>query len=206
MTTDGVHITLEGDKVLEAQLKELEQRLNVAQCRGIIRKASTKTIIQGLKNNMTVGTKTGNLKKSFGNVTGRSKQLAVVFAGPRISNDRRMNRRTGDGTVRVTVAGKYKGHLANIIENNKFRLRYPGSGTHQTVRTVGSIRVRGESADRKSKPKIPGFTGGKGAPHNIFEHSGIFPARPFIKRTYDQYTEPYFEQLAVQVDDIISKI
>ena len=187
MTMPGqVSITIDASN-LQKYLSDLDRKMNTAESRAILRKASTRVMIPALRRNMTVSS--SNLKKSFGNVTGRSKNPAVVFAGPRMDQDHNVRRSTPMGRITVTVAAKYKGHLANIIENNTFRPRYPRDQRRE-----------------QSKPRIPGFTEGKGAPHNIFEHTGIFPARPFIGRTYDTKANAYLKEVMTQGVKLIKSV
>jgi hypothetical protein len=154
---------LRGEEELLRRMNLLENKFGVQQSRAVLRKASSRVMIPAWRNAMTVNSK--NLRRSFGNITGKAKQTAVVFAGPRIDSDRRSRRKTPMGRITVTIAAKFKGHLANIIENNKFGLRYPGED---------------QNGRKRSKPRVPGFGG---YPHDVREHTGKFRARPFIKKT-----------------------
>jgi len=188
MTMPGqVNIRLDTRQV-ERYFNNLDYALTTAESRSILRKASTRTIIRGLKANMTV--KSSNLRKSFGNVTGKSTNPAIIFAGPRMDRDHNVRRSTPMGMITVTRAAQYKGHLANIIENNTFRLRYPRDPRRQL-----------------SKPRIPGFTRGKRPPYNIFEHTGIFrQGRPFIDKTYRIQAKPFLRETISQSQKLIEKV
>lgn len=173
--------------------KNLEKEFDLTQSRSILRKASTKTIVKGLRSNMTV--RSSRLRKSFGNVTGKSKKQAIIFAGARLgggSRERRTTRSTPMGripVVRAAIPDKHFGHLANIIEHNTFRPRYP----------------RDPRRDQR-KPRIPGFTGGKRSPFNIFEHSGVFRARPFIDRTFRLQSRPFLREVGAEAKRKIEKV
>lgn len=170
-------------KEVEKWFKKLDKVMDVTPARAVLRKSSTETMVKGLKDNMTVNST--NLRKSFGNVTGKAKGTAVVFVGPRMDRDRQSKRSTPMGRIAVTIAAKYKGHLANIIEHNTFRKRYP-----RDVRRV------------LEKPRIPPIGP---YPTNIREHSGVFKARPFIAKTYSLKTKPFLTELSKRVKDIIEK-
>lgn len=175
-----LNITIE-TKEVDEWFKKLEKSMDLKQSRAILRKASTRTIVKGLRGNMTVNSR--NLKKSFGNVTGKSKQPAVIFAGPRMDRDHQSKRKTPMGSIAVTVAAKYKGHLANIIENNTYRPRYPRD-IRRDLRT----------------PRIPAL----GAyPFNIRAHTGIFRARPFIAKTYKIQGKSFLKEVLSQAKKII---
>ena len=146
---------------------------------------------------MTVNS--SRLRKSFGNVTGKSKKTAVIFAGPRMGGgreERRTSRATPMGRIQVTraaVRDKYFGHLANIIENNTYRVR--------KLRDPRRI-ARGD----KGILHIPGFTGGQNPPHSIFKHSGVFRARPFVDKTYRLQTKPFLKETLNQSKILIEKV
>jgi hypothetical protein len=179
MTKKGIEIKLDGSKALEKEFEELEKRLDIKQARSVVRKASTRAMVKPLRANITVGTRTGNFKRSFGNITGKSRKVAVIFVGAR-------------------MGGKHKGYLANIIENNKFQKRYPGVNTITTQRRVGNTVLVNERTNVKKRPKIPGY--------GVRMHSGIFrKGKPFIKRTFMKQTKPYFDELATQVTQVLKR-
>ena len=155
----AITIDITGSKKLEAEFKRLGVKLSTSELRGVLRKTATQELIKPLK--AASPKRSGTLRKSFGNVTGKNRIVATIFVGPRIEGDRRVRRNVGGGQkMSFKTAGRYNGWLANIIENNKFRQRYPGTDLW---------------GKKKSRPRIPGY--------GIREHSGIFPVRPYIKRT-----------------------
>lgn len=77
----------------------------------------------------------------------------------------------------------YKGYLANIIEGNKGQPRKPGFD-----KKTGEMRKR---------PRLP--DGG------IRKHSGIFPVRPFIRRTIETNVNPAQQHVMKSMRTIIEK-
>ena len=144
MTTD-LDLKLVGDDELLAALRGLDYKTQHKQLKRILRDTSQKTVVKRLRQNSP---KSSRLKKSFGTVTGKSRSVATVFAGPRIPTQ---------GGAKTTTN---QGYLANIIEFNKFQLRYPG------VTRWGQPRKR---------PRLPDGS--------VRRHSGVFRWRPFIRRT-----------------------
>ena len=166
-------------------IKDLIQRTDVTQLRGVLRKTGTKVIVPALGANMTVNST--NLRKSFGNVTGKSKSVATVFVGPRMDHDHNARRTTPMGKINVVIAARYKGFLANIIENNKFRPRYPGLDYY---------------GNQKPKPRVPGFGG---YPHDVREHTGVFPAHPFIRKTAIRQLPKAIDFITKELRELITK-
>ena len=107
-----INIGLIGGKELLRALENLDYSTQHKELKKILRDTATQTFVKRLKQ---AAPPSQTLKKSFGHVTGKSRRVATIFAGPRMSLKKA---REGDEG--------YKGWLANIIEFNKFQNRYPG--------------------------------------------------------------------------------
>lgn len=178
---NAVTIEIRGMEKFHTTMRDLEQRVGLQKSRSVLRRASSKTLIKALRRNSTVKSK--NLKASFGNVTGKARNVAVIFAGPRIDNARTVNRRTPGGKISVRVAGKYKGHLSNIIEWNKFQKRYPARAGKKTPRI----------------PELGSY------PENIRAHTGIFTKRPFIVKTLQREIWKVEGVVAAEMQKLLTK-
>ncbi len=131
-----VDISMVGDKELQSMIKELDYRTQHALLKRILRDTSTKTYVKELRNASPV--KSGNLRRSFGNVTGKSRRVATIFAGPR-------------------MGGSHKGYVANIIEYNKGEVRYPKEdrkGNKKKKRPSTPLGVRVHSGVMPKRPFI----------------------------------------------------
>ena len=87
---------------------KLQARTQVRDMRKILRTTSRKVYIPPLKSAAPV--RTGKLKRSMGNITGKSRYAAIMFVGPRIP---RGYRNMTDDEKR---AFPYGGWVANILE------------------------------------------------------------------------------------------
>jgi len=139
--TNDVDITLVGDKELHEVLKGLNYATQHKFLKAILRDTSAKTVVPFVRQATPRG-KTGNLRKSIGTITGKSKSTATVFVGPRMSH-----RRTAEGD------DGYRGWVANILEFAKPHDRVPenakafkpffgGAAGPGFVRKVGPIRKK----------------------------------------------------------------
>lgn len=139
--TNDIDIKLVGDNELAQVIRNLDYATQHKILKAILRNAGTKEIIPYVKRATPVG-KTGNLRRSIGNVTGKSKRNATVFVGPRMSMKRS-----------VSGSNEYNGWVANILENAKGESRYPlkakafrpfegGVSGPQFYKRVGPIRKR----------------------------------------------------------------
>jgi len=139
--TNDIDIKLIGDKELMQALQSLDYATQQKTLKAILTNASTKAVKPLIKRATPVG-QTGNLRKSIGNVRGKSKSVATLFVGPRMSHKR-------------TAEGKegYRGWVANILENAKGKDRTPekakafkpfsgGTGGPEFFKKVGPIRKR----------------------------------------------------------------
>jgi hypothetical protein len=143
---------LYGDEELMAMIHELEYKFQQKLLKQILRDVAKKTFISELRAKTPRG-KTGNLYRSIGSVDGKAQSNAVIFVGPRMGGKNR----------------NWEGWHANIIEYNKFQLRYPGYD-----KRAGKLRKR---------PKRPGTPGGEG----ITVHSGIMTRpMPYFHDTYKE--------------------
>ena len=120
---NDVDIKLVGDTELLAALKELDYKTQQKFLKRILNDTATKTFVKRLR--IASPERTGNLKKSMGKVTGKSRRVATVFAGPR-------------------MGGSHKGHVANILEHAKTGRRFPKKGVamkigDKFVKSVGPI-------------------------------------------------------------------
>lgn len=104
-------ISLIGDDELLKALEALDYRTQHLELKKLLRDTATQTFVKRLRQDAPPSQ---TLKKSMGHVTGKSRRVATVFAGPRMSH----------GATRAGKEG-YRGWLANIIEFNKFQPRYP---------------------------------------------------------------------------------
>lgn len=122
--TNDIDIKLIGDKELAEVLRSLNYATQQKVLRGILRDAGNKTIVKALK--AVTPVKTGKLKKSMGIITGKAKNTATVFAGPRLSHTK-------------TAAGKagYSGWVANILEYAKSDIRTPAGAIGGRFRRKG---------------------------------------------------------------------
>ena len=109
---NDVDISLIGDEDLLKILRGLDYKTQQKELKRILRDTATQTFIKRLKQDSPPSR---TLKKSMGHVTGKSRRVATIFAGPRMSLKKASEGNEG-----------YKGWLANIIEFNKFQPRYPG--------------------------------------------------------------------------------
>ena len=159
---NDVEIKLFGDEELLAAFKELDYKTQHSGMKRVLNDVAMKTFVRELRREAPV--RTGTFRKSIGTKPGKSKSVAVVFAGARI----------GDG---------YKGYLANIIEFNKGQPRKPGFD-----KKTGQMRKR---------PMLP--DGG------IRKHSGVFPVRPFIRRTIELNVNPAQQMVMKSMRTIIEK-
>ena len=112
---NDVDIKLIGDNELAEALRALDFATQQRELKKILRETSNKTILPALR--LATPVRTGNLRRSMGNVSGRSKRNATVFVGPRMSHGRSRSGSTG-----------YSGWVANILENAKDGRRYPKKG------------------------------------------------------------------------------
>lgn len=117
--TNDVDIKLVGDDALLAVIKNLDYKLQHQKLKQILTDAANKTVVKELKANSPV--RSGNLRRSMGVKAGKNKRSAMVFVGPR-------------------MGGKYTGYIANVIEFNKGKDRYPGKRSKRP-RTPEGIRV-----------------------------------------------------------------
>ena len=128
--SDDLSIDLIGDEDLLRALNNLNYVTQHKVLKKILSDTATKTFVKELKRESPVGP-TGNLRRSMGKKTGKSRRVATVFAGPRMSHSREKT--------------NYSGWLANIIEFNKFQDRYPGKDRRgvkkKRPRTPHGIRV-----------------------------------------------------------------
>jgi hypothetical protein len=108
-----INIDLIGDEELLRALGNLDQKTQQKELKRILRDTATQTFVKRLRQ---AAPPSQTLKKSYGHVTGKSRRVATIFAGPRMS----LKKAFGEGNQ------GYKGWLANIIEFNKFQPRYPG--------------------------------------------------------------------------------
>ena len=106
-----VAIDLIGDEELLRFLDNLEYSTQQKFLKRILRDTATQTFVKGLRRDAPPSR---TLKRSMGHVTGKSRRVATIFAGPRMS------------LSKAQTDSGYKGWLANIIEYNKFQNRYPG--------------------------------------------------------------------------------
>lgn len=118
MTSD-IKINLVGDEELLQILNGLDYRTQQIELKKVLRDTATKTFVKQLRREAPKG-RTGNLRRSMGHVTGKSRKVATVFAGPRMSH----NRRSKSGEM---IMG-HKGWVANILENAKMSRRKPLKG------------------------------------------------------------------------------
>jgi len=110
--TNDIDIKLLGYNELTEVLRNLDYATQHKILKSILRNTGTKEIIPYVKR-VTPQGQTGNLKRSIGNVTGRSKINATVFVGPRMSHKRSMG------------SNEYSGWVANILEYAKGTDRFP---------------------------------------------------------------------------------
>ncbi|MBG7617398.1 MAG: hypothetical protein IZT57_03395, partial [Chloroflexi bacterium] len=108
-----VGISLLGDEDLMKALQALDYATQQKFLKSILRDTSTKTVVPFVRRFTPQG-QTGNLKKSIGHVTGKSKKVATVFVGPRMSHNKSREGEVG-----------YKGWVANILEFAKNTDRTP---------------------------------------------------------------------------------
>ena len=160
-------VALYGDEELMAMIRELEYKLQHKFLKQLLRDVAMQTYVKQLRLASPRG-ETGNLYRSFGTVTGKSRKNAVVFAGPRMGGKNR----------------NWEGWVANIIEYNKGKERYP---TYDAK--YGRMRKR---------PDIPGY--------GIRRHSGKMPMRPFIHATFDRMTPIAKNRLITVARQRIDKI
>ncbi len=111
--TNDVDIKLIGDDELLGVLRNLDYATQQKYLKAILRDTSVKTVKPFVKQATPRG-QTGNLRKSIGEVTGKSKRTATVFVGPRLSH-----RKTREGDT------GHKGWVANILEFAKPQDRVP---------------------------------------------------------------------------------
>lgn len=121
-------ITLIGDTELLAALKELDYKTQQKYLKRILNDTAQKTFVKELRRASPV--RTGNLKRSMGKKTGKSRRVATVFAGPRMSHKREKS--------------QYSGWVANILDNAKPGRRYPKNKKAMTInggfaKSVGPI-------------------------------------------------------------------
>lgn len=114
MSNPDFDISMIGDKELLRALENLDYKTQHKELKRILRDTATQTFVKRLRQASPKG-KTGNLKRSMGHVSGKSRRVATIFAGPRMSVGKR---REG--------SKEHSGWLANIIEFNKHQPRYPG--------------------------------------------------------------------------------
>jgi len=123
-------IKLIGDKELLAALKDLDYKTQQKFLKRILNDTAQKTFVKKLRQASPV--RTGNLRKSMGKVAGRSRRVATVFAGPRMSR----------GKDKAT----HSGYVANILENAKPGRRYPKGQALKIggsfAKSVGPIRKK----------------------------------------------------------------
>jgi len=110
--SNTVNIKLIGDDELLRTLTSLEYKTQHKFLKRVVKDTATKTLAKALRQASPKGP-TGNLKRSMGAVSGKSKRNAVVFAGPRMAG--RFQKKTSTN----------KGWVANIIEHNKGKVRKP---------------------------------------------------------------------------------
>lgn len=111
--TNDIDITLVGDKELLRTLENLDYATQHKYLKAILRNTSAKTVVPFVRQATPRG-QTGNLRKSIGTITGKSKSTATVFVGPRLSHKK--SREGNDG---------YSGWVANILEFAKPHDRVP---------------------------------------------------------------------------------
>lgn len=108
---NDININLVGDQELMNALTSLEYKTQHKFLKRIVKDTATKTIAKALK--QASPSQSGNLKRSMGAVSGKSKKSAFAFAGPRMAG--RFQKQTSTNA----------GWIANIIEHNKGQKRYP---------------------------------------------------------------------------------
>jgi len=155
-------IKLVGDTEILAALKDLDYKTQHSVLKRVLNDAATKTFVKSLRREAPK--KTGVFSKSFGVVKGKNRKAAVVFAGAR-------------------MGGGHAGYLANIIEFNKMKPRYPGFDK--------------KTGQQRKRPSLPDGS--------IRMHSGIFPVRPFIKRTLETNVIPAQNQIINSMRTIIQR-
>lgn len=152
MTTDGVDIKLVGDEELNQVLTNLDYKTQHKVLKRVVNDAAQKTIVKAVKAAAPVGKGvkgtqfssigTGNLKRSIGTVSGKSKRSAVVFAGPRTKS--KYQKRTSTNM----------GFVANIIEHGKNKRRVPTTAKALSTPWGPRKSVKGIPARPFVKPNI----------------------------------------------------
>jgi hypothetical protein len=107
-----IKIELLGDEEIQQILKGLDQKIGIKTMKKVVRDAAQKNVVKQLKSDAPV--RTGNLRRSMGVITGRSKRSAVMFAGPRMSHD--------------FTKTDHSGWIANVLEFSKGQRRFPKKG------------------------------------------------------------------------------
>lgn len=102
-------LDLIGGKELLAILKGLENKTQLIVLKRVLSDTAQKTFVKELRRITPV--RSGKLKRSMGKVTGKSRSVATIFAGPRMSGNR-------------DKLG-HKGFIANILEHAKPGRRLP---------------------------------------------------------------------------------
>ena len=167
-------IILVGDEELMRALVGLDYKTQQKYNKRIVRDAARATIVDKLKKAAPRGP-TGNLKRSMGVITGKSKRSAVAFAGPRMSS----TKRNKDGSTKEG----YAGWVANIIEFNKGKKRYPG---------------KDRSGIQRKRPKLP---------DGVRKHSGIMPMthKGFVRRSILGSLRDSEKHMAKSIRKVITK-
>lgn len=107
-----VSFRLEASKFYK-DLEDLDHRTRPKVQKAILRDVANRVFKSKLRAHAATFnrySKTGNLKRSMGNITGKSKRVSTIFHGPRMA------------TMGVRDPMNYKGWVTNILENVK-----PGS-------------------------------------------------------------------------------
>ena len=125
---NDIQLHLEGPDALFKIIRGLEVNTQHKILIRVLNDTAQKTFIKALRREAPV--RTGKLRRSMGRVTGKSRRVATIFAGPR----------TGGRDER------HEGWVANILEHAKSGKRYPKGRILATPwgprRSVGPIRKR----------------------------------------------------------------
>ena len=125
MTTRGsLNIKWVGDEDLLKTLQNLDFKLQHKTLKKIVANTAQKIVVRQLRAD-TPKRNTGNLKRSIGKISGKSKRSAVYFVGPRMSHR--------GGGVQRSGGSRYSGWLANIIEHNKGGVRKTKKGATRGI-------------------------------------------------------------------------
>ena len=122
---NDIQLHLEGPDALFKIIRGLEAKTQHKILIRVLNDTAQKTFVRNLK--IASPVVYGTLRRSMGRVTGKSRRVATVFAGPR-------------------MGGAHKGWVANILEHAKSGKRYPKGKFLATPwgprRSVGPIRKR----------------------------------------------------------------